>query len=131
MSGSAWVSDDEVYSSLEYQQYLLILDEEEHASYYAREELIAAREREALAHPPLPYRDEYQAYLRTPEWRERAEAAKARFGYRCALCNSSTALEAHHRTYERIFDELPEDLTALSSDCHAAYHRWRIGAEQS
>ena len=31
MSGSAWVSDDEVYSSLEYQQYLLILDEEEHA----------------------------------------------------------------------------------------------------
>ena len=30
--------------------------------------------------------------------------------------------------YERVGHELPEDLTALCSDCHRAYHLWRSGA---
>jgi hypothetical protein len=125
---SGGVSAEDVYSSLEYQQYRLILDE--HAAYYyAREAIIAAQEREVLlAVPlPLPYSEQYREYLQTSEWRERADAVKARFGGRCALCNGTDWLEAHHRTYERVFHELPEDLTALCADCHRAYHAWRTG----
>jgi hypothetical protein len=120
------VSDDEVYSSIEYQQYLLILDEGA-AFYYAQDEIIATRQREALlaAAEPVPYQEWYRQYLQTSEWRERAEATKARFGGHCALCNGTDGLEAHHRTYERVGHELPEDLTALCSDCHGAYHQWR------
>jgi hypothetical protein len=49
------VSDLEVYSSIEYQEYLLILDEDA-AFYYARDEIIATRQREALlaAAEPVP-----------------------------------------------------------------------------
>lgn len=123
------VSDDEVYASAEYQQYLVIF-EDYAAFFYAREELVAARERQSLlAAPdePLTYREAHRQYLLTPEWRERADAAKARFGGRCALCNAVGPLEAHHRTYERHRHELPEDLTALCADCHGAYHLWRRG----
>ncbi|MEP6977595.1 MAG: hypothetical protein ABI948_06035 [Thermoleophilia bacterium] len=122
------LSDDEVYASLEYQQYLLILDEYS-AFSYARDEIIATRERESLsgAVEPPPFRKSYQDYLQTPEWRERAEATKARFGGRCALCDADESLEAHHRTYDRVGHELPEDLTALCSDCHRGYHQWRKG----
>jgi hypothetical protein len=125
------VSDDEVYSSIEYEQYLLILDEGA-AFYYARDEIIATRERELLfaAAEPLPYREWYRRYLQTPEWRERADATKARFAGHCALCNAADGLEAHHRTYDRVGRELPEDLTALCSDCHRAYHQWRTGTMQ-
>jgi hypothetical protein len=33
-------------------------------------------------------------------------------------------LEAHHRTYERRGEELPEDLTALCPTCHRWFHEW-------
>lgn len=121
------VSDDEVFFSIEYQQYLLILDEDA-AFHYARAEIIAKLEREQLeAVEPIPYREWYRQYLESPEWRERADATKARFSGRCALCNAEGSLEAHHRTYDHVGDERPEDLTALCSDCHRAYHRWRTG----
>lgn len=124
---SDYVSDAEVYFSWEYIQYSLILGEAE-AYYYAREELAARRRREASTAPEqLPYKERYQQYLLSPEWQERADAAKLRFGRRCALCNSDQNLEAHHRTYERVYGEFPDDITALCADCHHAYHEWRRG----
>jgi hypothetical protein len=122
-----WPTDVEVYDSREYRQYLLIFDDddEEHiAFHYAREELIAQR---AVVAPPLPppFNEAYRRYLASPEWRERADEAKRRFGGRCALCNASGPLEAHHRTYDRVFNEQPEDITALCANCHGGYHRWR------
>jgi hypothetical protein len=124
------LSSEDVYSSLEFQQYSVILDEE-FAYYYARADLIEARRFEAHAVDQPSYQPSYLEYLRTPEWRERAETAKARFGRRCALCNVGGALEAHHRTYERVGHESPDDLTALCSSCHGAYHRWRIEVGRS
>jgi hypothetical protein len=120
------VTDAEVYESYEYRQYALILDDFA-AFYYAREELIAARARELTAPAPeLPsYQEWYRQYLQSDDWRRRADAAKARFGGRCALCNAIANLQAHHRTYERVGHEAPDDLTALCDDCHSAYHRWR------
>src|SRR5262245_32225540 len=65
---------------------------------------------------------EYQDYLRSEEWQARATAAKRRYGYRCALCNSDRPLEAHHRTYARVGHESPLDLIPLCEDCHRRHH---------
>lgn len=64
---------------------------------------------------------DYQEYLRSSEWRKKAEAAKIRAGNRCQGCNrprTEVQLEAHHRTYERIGCELPGDITVLCRTCH-------------
>lgn len=67
-------------------------------------------------------RPNYREYIQSPEWHERAEAAKERAGHRCRLCNIKGSLHAHHRTYERLGKELPEDITVLCDDCHAKFH---------
>jgi hypothetical protein len=71
---------------------------------------------------------EYSEYIASAEWRAKAEAAKERCGQRCQTCNvhrSKTTLDAHHRTYERIGEELPEDLIVLCRDCHSLFHKNR------
>lgn len=68
---------------------------------------------------------DYHEYIKSPEWREKAEDAKHKAGWRCQLCNregDSSTLHAHHRTYERLGEELPEDITILCSKCHAKFH---------
>jgi hypothetical protein len=72
-------------------------------------------------------RVDYYEYIASPEWHAKAEAAKARVGYRCQLCNSGrddgAVLDAHHRTYERLGHERPEDITVLCHECHELYER--------
>ncbi|HUU90506.1 MAG TPA: hypothetical protein VM238_04770 [Phycisphaerae bacterium] len=63
----------------------------------------------------------YRKYLQTDEWKQRAEAAKACAGYRCQVCNQEGSLDAHHRTYERLGCELPEDITVLCRSCHQLF----------
>lgn len=65
----------------------------------------------------------YQAYLKTIAWKERRTAALRRAGYRCQVCNGSDRLEVHHRTYERIGQEDPADLTVLCHECHELFSR--------
>jgi hypothetical protein len=72
----------------------------------------------------------YQAYLQSPEWAQRKFDALRRAGQRCQVCNSPAALEVHHRTYERIYRELPEDLTVLCRECHARHHGTENTVEQ-
>ena len=72
--------------------------------------------RRALA--SMPYAD----YLRSPEWRRRRADALRRAGWRCQVCNSSVALEVHHRTYERRGAEDSGDLIVLCRRCHSLYH---------
>ncbi len=65
----------------------------------------------------------YGNYIKnSPEWKFKAEATKWFYGYKCALCNSGSNLHTHHRTYDRLGDEIPSDLVCLCSDCHANYH---------
>lgn len=66
----------------------------------------------------------YATYIRSEEWAAKANAAKKRAGYRCQVCNRSSkevVLDAHHRTYERLGNELPSDITVLCRDCHELY----------
>lgn len=66
----------------------------------------------------------YYEYLRSDEWKEKAEKAKAEAGNRCQTCNRSraeTQLDAHHRTYEHLGNERPGDITVLCRDCHQLF----------
>ncbi len=65
----------------------------------------------------------YQFYLRTPEWRRTRAAALVRAGYACSLDVTHTRdLEVHHRTYERLGEELATDLVVLCHSCHQLHH---------
>jgi len=73
----------------------------------------------------------YANYLSSEAWIERREAAKARGGWRCALCGDEDApLEVHHNSYRRLGGELETDLTVLCSECHSVFHDRRALAEQ-
>ncbi len=81
---------------------------------------IAQNKFEQSESKPLDYRE----YIRSDEWKKRAEEAKARVGNRCQVCNRSRTevqLDAHHRTYEYLGNERPEDITVLCRDCHQLY----------
>lgn len=68
----------------------------------------------------MPYRE----YLRTPEWKRARAAAILRAGGRCSLdVTHSDGLEVHHRTYERLGEELASDLVVLCRACHRIHHR--------
>jgi 5-methylcytosine-specific restriction endonuclease McrA len=68
----------------------------------------------------MPYRE----YLRTPEWRKTRAAALLRSGHSCAVDVTHTKdLEVHHRTYERLGEELETDLLVLCRDCHRSHHQ--------
>lgn len=67
---------------------------------------------------------DYVKYISSKAWRtnlvRRREFEAA--GFQCRLCTNSIAkgdaLEAHHRTYERLGYEIDGDLTALCRECH-------------
>lgn len=64
----------------------------------------------------------YSHYLKTETWKNRAALARSRASDRCSTCNAEGTLEVHHRTYERVGRESPDDLIALCSPCHTAVH---------
>ncbi len=64
----------------------------------------------------------YEKYIQSPEWRIRADMAKYRAGFLCQSCGKTSDLQAHHRTYERLGHELPDDIEVLCSECHKARH---------
>jgi 5-methylcytosine-specific restriction endonuclease McrA len=68
----------------------------------------------------------YAEYLQTDHWRETRAAALERAAGRCALCDrTGLPLNVHHRSYERLGEELPEDLTVAHEECHEAYELGR------
>ncbi|WP_271501914.1 HNH endonuclease signature motif containing protein [Bradyrhizobium sp. CCBAU 11357] len=64
---------------------------------------------------------DYDAYLRSEQWRTKADAVIEREHGGCQRCGDS-AWEMHHRDYERIFRERLEDLEAVCADCHKLEH---------
>ena len=76
--------------------------------------------------PPIPdpsYADmPYPQYLLTEHWRKTRSEAILRAGSKCQVCSRPKKLEAHHRTYDRVGHERPEDVTVLCSECHDLFH---------
>jgi hypothetical protein len=73
-------------------------------------------------------RPNYYDYIKSPQWKRKADAAKKAAGYRCQVCNGKKHLDAHHRTYERLGHERPEDITVLCRDCHQLYETNKKGS---
>ena len=63
----------------------------------------------------------YYDYLLSHEWQEKRSAALVAAGNRCQVCNSPNNLDVHHRTYERLGNEQPGDMTVLCRTCHALF----------
>jgi hypothetical protein len=63
----------------------------------------------------------YVTYLKSPEWAARRTEALARNVGVCQKC-PAPAVEVHHLTYERVGQELPDDLAALCAPCHRRAH---------
>lgn len=65
----------------------------------------------------------YDEYIKSKQWKAKADETKRLAGYRCQVCNSSDEeLHAHHRTYERLGEELQSDLICLCAKCHSLFH---------
>lgn len=64
----------------------------------------------------------YHEYLASEEWQAKRVGVYEQAGGRCQVCNDSSDLRVHHRTYERVGEEAPGDLTLLCDRCHALFH---------
>lgn len=64
----------------------------------------------------------YAKYLKSDHWQHMREIAEEHYGKQCNLCGSTTRVETHHRTYDRIGRERLGDLTRLCRKCHSRYH---------
>jgi hypothetical protein len=74
----------------------------------------------------------YSDYLKTPEWNTRRRSKLKQADFRCQLCNAGKCeLHVHHRSYESVGDEHPEDLVVLCDACHAKFHGKESTSEAS
>lgn len=100
---------------------------DEHDIFEALHELVGKNVIEVSGSLTLKWvKPDYRAYLNSDAWKVKADAAKERAGQRCQICNAqrgSTVLDAHHRTYERLGNELDGDLVVLCRICHDTFHQ--------
>lgn len=67
----------------------------------------------------------YRKYIRSREWKIFSDKIKESRGNKCEECGVSrkdSILHAHHLTYERFMNELPEDIQVLCVECHDKKH---------
>jgi len=77
-------------------------------------------------------REEYEAYLLTPAWKEKREWALRCADHTCADCGYRPGsnwptpgpkhLEVHHLNYDHVGEELVRDLLVLCDECHEIRH---------
>ena len=67
-------------------------------------------------------RNEYQAYLRSDEWKRLRTRVRRRARGRCERCHVNQRTDVHHLTYERVGREELSDLIGVCGDCHNALH---------
>lgn len=68
---------------------------------------------------------EYNAYIHSPAWAEKRDAALSRAENHCQLCCATVRLTVHHNTYERLGNEHDADLVVLCKLCHDVFHAKR------
>jgi hypothetical protein len=66
---------------------------------------------------------DYSTYLLTIGWKMRRDMAIWRAAGRCQVCYGMDRLEAHHRTYDRLGEEMDSDITVLCHECHELFHK--------
>src|SRR5574337_534896 len=68
------------------------------------------------------YSKEYLTYLKTPGWQAKRKRTLEFYGRRCAVCYKGGLVDIHHRTYNRLGNELDTDLIVLCRECHKLFH---------
>lgn len=63
------------------------------------------------------FSDEYRNYLKSDEWRKKADSRLAFDGWKCQVCGKR-ATEVHHLTYVRLGHEELYDIVSLCKACH-------------
>ena len=78
--------------------------------------------------------EDHEKYFELPHWQEFRkqvlEAQKKKFGYNCCeqcgarpqVVTRETALHVHHLTYERLGEEMLEDVAIICRPCHEKEH---------
>ena len=67
--------------------------------------------------PARRYRNK-EEYYQSKRWREIRAFALIRAKNRCQKCGREDQLEVRHLTYDRLYNELPNDLEVLCDKCH-------------
>ena len=63
----------------------------------------------------------YHLYLRSPKWKAKRKSVMTRDHGKCCFCGAR-AVDVHHLTYARIFNESLFDLVAICRECHDLLH---------
>lgn len=63
----------------------------------------------------------YDDYLQSEAWQDKRAQCIAHHGDKCIKCGDFP-VDIHHLTYERLGDELMEDIIPLCRECHAGAH---------
>jgi hypothetical protein len=81
----------------------------------------------------MQWRQRYNDHLNSEEWRELKREIIDERGAECERCGEEGVLYLHHKTYERLGEELPSDLELLCGDCHkiADEERAIVGRQRS
>ena len=79
-----------------------------------------------LAYLPDGRRMSYEAYLKTPEWKNKKKNRLAFDNWQCAICHADIEgdqYETHHLDYSRLGDEdMKHDIITLCRPCHGLFH---------
>ena len=73
----------------------------------------------------MGHNDKYYAYLKSKAWADLKLDIIHLRGQKCERCGSKRSLRflhLHHLTYDRLYDELPEDLELICAGCHSVEH---------
>ena len=65
---------------------------------------------------------DYETYIKSDAWKAKREKVLEFWGHQCATCCNVNELHVHHRTYERLGNELLTDLLPLCVYCHELFH---------
>ncbi len=70
----------------------------------------------------------YLEYINSAKWKDFRQSIITHRGYACEKCGcTDKVIHAHHLTYERFMNELPEDIQLLCVPCHEEVHNKKIG----
>ena len=68
----------------------------------------------------------YEEYLKSKHWFKTRVEIFRRDNHHCQMCNKALELRdanVHHKTYDNVGKEHPEDLILLCPDCHKKVHQ--------
>lgn len=66
--------------------------------------------------------ERYREYLLSVDWQQRRKRWLEFWESSCCVCNSTSHVDVHHRTYERLGHESLNDCVVLCRQCHDLFH---------